>query len=382
MKSRDLSIEYIRIIACLFVVMIHIQPPGLIIDGDIQKESLLIACMIGDAVGLFFAITGAFWFKEQPYIKVINKHIRNVILPSLLGVVIIMSVLTYVHTSDVTIHMSDLSIPRFDALLKGLLFFNMQFWGDTFNHYWYLFSFFELLIWYPILNLICKPENEKTIMWLIGITFVALLITDFQKVNIIDPGYKTFYTLPLYAIEMLLGYELYRKKQWFKKNRLLTRIGSICLLIVTLIYRFYMEMSVLRVDESDRTFLFADRSISFLIIISIFSFFLSLDTVKNKCFEKIILWFSTSTFYIYIVHMAVKMKLDNLGIYWKLHNFIMGLRIGHGKYVLFSLLMTSVVVICSLPFAIILKYISKYVQLIWDKMMEGLSSVIKERIKR
>ena len=62
-KKRDMSIEIIRIIACVLVVFAHIQI-AINVEGVTRVDRLLFATAISDNVPLFFMISGYFLFTK------------------------------------------------------------------------------------------------------------------------------------------------------------------------------------------------------------------------------------------------------------------------------------------------------------------------------
>ena len=57
--KKDSSTEFLRLIACLIVIGVHVKL-GNIIDGRIIFSHIYISCLLSDGVAVFWLITGFF----------------------------------------------------------------------------------------------------------------------------------------------------------------------------------------------------------------------------------------------------------------------------------------------------------------------------------
>ena len=73
MKQRDLSLDLLRIVACVMVVMMHSPIPSDNSDGIILSS---LSYFTAPCIGLFFMISGALILPPQLLLKAI-QHYRS-----------------------------------------------------------------------------------------------------------------------------------------------------------------------------------------------------------------------------------------------------------------------------------------------------------------
>ncbi|NLG02820.1 MAG: acyltransferase family protein, partial [Clostridia bacterium] len=69
MQRRNVNIEFMRIIACLFVIVIHLSGTYTIWNGKTDIGIMVAECMVRGAVPLFFMITGYFLSDQKSVIS-------------------------------------------------------------------------------------------------------------------------------------------------------------------------------------------------------------------------------------------------------------------------------------------------------------------------
>ena len=105
-------------------------------------------------------------------------------------------------------------------------------------HLWYIISYLKIMIWIPVLWLLCKEEDNSKLARRIVIAFgvIAMVITDIQR----------FVTLPIGAVNVfemvnpdilyvLLGYELFVHKDKIKNNKKLCLISALVFVLINVI---------------------------------------------------------------------------------------------------------------------------------------------------
>lgn len=78
--KRDRSVELARLLACLGVIGIHTAlSPNL--GGAYEWDKIFLGCLTTDAVGVFWMITGCFFFQRRDYKRLWRSTLRRVVLP-------------------------------------------------------------------------------------------------------------------------------------------------------------------------------------------------------------------------------------------------------------------------------------------------------------
>lgn len=62
-KERDVSIELVRIIACLIIVGVHTLLSAQI-NGSYSNRRIFLSCLFADGVAIFWMISGCFLFQN------------------------------------------------------------------------------------------------------------------------------------------------------------------------------------------------------------------------------------------------------------------------------------------------------------------------------
>jgi surface polysaccharide O-acyltransferase-like enzyme len=95
-------------------------------------------------------------------------------------------------------------------------------------HLWYIFSHIKIVIWMPLLWLICKNESTPNLARRMAIVFgvIALILQDVQKFVVIpDFALNVFTMVDPVILYVLFGYELFINKDKIKNNKKLCVIS-------------------------------------------------------------------------------------------------------------------------------------------------------------
>ena len=185
-------------------------------------------------------------------------------------------------------------------------------------HLWYIFSYVKIIIWIPVLWLVCKEEKTPKLARRMILVFgiISCIITDIQRfVTLPNIGaIKVFNFVDREIIYVLLGYELFIHKDKIKNNRKVCIISLIGFGLVNIMrYKIEMQYMVANyfTDIVGREN-FMEWKYTCLNIISglcLFMFLYSFE-LKNEKLNKIILWISDKTFGIYLIHYLILAKID------------------------------------------------------------------------
>ena len=161
MKKKDINVEFIRVMACIIVIFCHTRM-GL---TEFDKSKILWIILSGDGVAFFFMLMGFFLFENDSYKKLLKKTALHILIPAL--IVMFLSRILYTWVMNQTTFIYCLNFKMFDwhELLNSLLNWSA---GDyNSQHLWYIFSYFQVILLFPILKLLCPGikninENKKT----------------------------------------------------------------------------------------------------------------------------------------------------------------------------------------------------------------------------
>jgi len=190
--------------------------------------------------------------------------------------------------------------------------------GNTANinslcqHLWYIFAYIKIIIWIPILWLVCKEEKTSKLARRIIIAFGILssIVTDAQRFVILPKigAMEVFELVDREILYVLFGYELFVHKDKLKNKKvfLLSTIGFFIINFV----RYKIEskyMSINSFTDIVGRENFIDWRYTSLSIISGILLFTGVYAfeIKSKIFEKIILWLSDKTFGVYLIHYLI-----------------------------------------------------------------------------
>ena len=327
--KNDISIEIIRILACYIVICLHTS--SWYITGEtVLKTELGIKCFLQDAVPIFLLITGSFLFTgKKPFVKILKKVIFSILLPAFFVMVYSQIAAPWLTGKETLLHC--ITSPQFD--LKNL-FGNIFRWsaGMTLcGHLWYVFSYLKVILWYPLISVICRPDvyNKKIRYYILAISAVAKFITDVQQLYSIPLGN----IVPFSIIDnslwyVLLGYEIYQHKDFLIKNKVWCSIIGFYTFLLANVIRFQLSLSLFDIDLKNDYFLHIE---SFNNAFSSIGLFVFLICVLNSNYVQkitqrgkvsyLIRFLSTKTFWIYLLHRGIYEKMGTLGLRNRIYSF-------------------------------------------------------------
>lgn len=320
-KKRDYSVDLIRIIAALSVIGTHLCLQVLNqAYNRIDWSRLLEKCFLTDGVPLFFMITGFFIVNGRSYKKIWKGTIKKVLIPTLIFVLFAQVFYMFVTNKESFVWCLQNAIYNLNigGIFHSILTGTVESINSLCAHLWYIFSYVKIIIWIPVLWLVCKedkvPKLARRMILVFGI--VSNVITDIQRfITLPNIGtIKVFNFVDRELIYVLLGYELFVHKDKIKNNIKVCIISLVCFGLVNLI-RYKVEMQYMVVNYFTNIVgreNFMEWKYTCLNIISslcLFMFIYSLE-LKSEKLNKIILWISDKTFGIYLIHYLILAKVD------------------------------------------------------------------------
>lgn len=291
MKKRDMNIEWIRVLSCIFVILIHVSNHYRRHMSAISLTSYLFSVAVNVvtrvAVPFFFMISGALLLGREEEHGF--KRVIATMKPLALWTVI---------------------YGFWEVYFKGtkLDVVNILYEPVT-KHLWYMYVMIGIYIALPYLQVLFKHLSEQLQKRFLVIWFLMLTFTFISKFF----GYTPKYDIPIvgntiyYSGYFVLGYYIYNHKDEFSRNRsLILGIASLLLLFV---WTLNAGKNVERVLQY-RNFLMVMASCG------LFHYLLGIKNIpiKDRLIHKIS-FCSLGIYYVHIIFLDIFKQLDFLFIH-------------------------------------------------------------------
>ena len=319
-KTRDYSVDLIRIFACFTVILMHLSL-HIYNEYDLQVDwsRLFEKAFFTEGIPLFFMITGFFIVNGRTYKKIWMGTIKKVLIPVAFYVVFSQIFYKFIVNQETFFECLKnwylyINLPGIiEAILKG----NASSLQGICDHLWYIYSYVRIMIWIPVLWLVCKdepiPNLARRIM--IVLQFIHMVLIDIQRFYVLPMGEIVSFTIiDFEIIYVLLGYEMFRHKDMIKGNKKLRWISLAAFVLINLLrYKLEQWLMIMNsyTDIMGRATFVEWRYTSLNVINGIFTFaFFYTFNVTNIKFQKILEWISDKTFGVYLVHYLIIAKVD------------------------------------------------------------------------
>lgn len=317
--KKDASIEIIRILACFLVIMAHIQLEP-ILNEMVMKGRLLYSSVIADDVPLFFLITGYFLFKgikkDEDIIPEYIRKIKNVVKKLWIPAVFVMGLSCFLFPwLSGQCELTDIFSTKLDRQWNWLWQFIFSFKAEgTGEHLWYICTYMKIIIWFPLLALLCQKNvgREKIRRLFIGLALANVLLNDMEYLLNRELGDLSGVTFDYYFLYILLGYELALLFEKYADNMRKIRRSALLCYIVGVIVKFGMQyfMYLHYGTNIVARYMWLQCLPCYLTSCGMFCFLHSFrDCIQNRT----VCWLGNYTFYIYLFHRLVIYKTYDLG---------------------------------------------------------------------
>lgn len=313
--KRDINVDIIRVMACMIVIGTHVDN---LIPTVVDKSKTLWIILFGDGVSLFFIIMGFFLFKSSSFSKLLKRTVVEIIVPAL--IIAVLSRLLYPWLSNELSLRMCLKELSFDC--KDF-FQNILSWtpgGYRCEHLWYIFSYVQVILLFPLLYPFCKCNTKASWSYYIPIFCgIGLIINDIQVFWTLPIKITPYIMMGLPAIYALAGACIYEKREKIRGNKWIGLI-SIVACILLQICRWMLQLRLFERDISNNYYVYWNTGFGFWVSILVVVFILSIKIIIPPWLEAIISFLSVRTFEIYLVHYAIILFLDTRGFAFKLLN--------------------------------------------------------------
>lgn len=293
-SARNINIDYLRVIATIFVVLIHITIPAISRRDSISSFQWWLVSIMDvftlTAVPIFVMISGAMLLKSttKTFKDFYSKRFSRIFVPSVFYVAVYMvwSLVVGYETSIKT------------YLIKTIIY------GNPYTHLYFLFVIAGLYVLTPWLSKMLAALTSKELRTLTGL---LLLLTSIWQLGTVWVT-QSFVLTHLSSVTMFLpylgyfiaGHYLFTYHKQFTHRSLL-----LLLLLVTAGIIIFLEYYLLnRFGLTPRGVLARDYQFPLVMIMSMLLFNLVI-TLPNLKATAIVMMLSNYSFGVYLVHQLV-----------------------------------------------------------------------------
>lgn len=309
--KKDVSVEWIRIIACFLVIGAHIQL-GIVVNGSVSIGRLFGSTILSDNVPLFFLIGGYFLFAktdngENSILKTYGKKtmglFRNNLIPITILIVIIANIAPFIK-NETTLSACTWNIESVKQYLFE--FYCNQNAFDRAGHFWYICSYMKIFIWFPLLALLCQKDEKVTKIRriLLLLAYAVIILNDFEYLIGKDFGSFENVTFDQNMLYVVLGYEIYYIFHYGKLTVKQLRYYGLGMFILGVIAKMSLQGIMYQVHGIDTVtrFMWLQCAPCYITSVGIFCFW---HSFKDKLQSKVIGFFGKYTLYVYMFHAMV-----------------------------------------------------------------------------
>ncbi len=290
-KKRNSSIELLKIIAIILIVISHSVPYGAYTEyvsriklelctSSISNLFLVFLRYLGSIGNCIFIVCSSYYLLDSKKIN-ISKIIKIVLYSIIIsGALLIISSITGLH--------DNVSLNSFRSIMHEL------------TDYWFIWCYLLLYLVHHFLNIIIEHLSKKQLL-----SFCIFLIISYGLLN---PIVNAFLAYNFLYYNLIIGYimiyfivayyKLYGNKIFKNKNRtILLMLSSIVFLFLSVITINYLGLKYNIFNNKLLLLNKFDNPLIIIFCISLFNIF-----IKKDYYNKIINYFSGLSLYIYLVH--------------------------------------------------------------------------------
>lgn len=346
-KIRLANVDIIRIIAIFLVIGCHIILPPINRDGTVDIYRTCVAAFVGGGVGLFWIVSGFFAFNDRKYVDKVKHLAKSILLPAVALIIFSQIFFNYIEsTAGISDCIKNISFKTFNfrSVLTGIINRNSSL-IPLGEHLWYIFTYVENFLWIPLLTIFFKAKDNKIAKGIIyGFGIIAMLISSIEKFYIFKIGsVNTFSLLPISLMYMMIGYELFSKKDIILDNKKIRWIFFV-VYIISLSLKMWLQVLTYNNNVADVFFLSWSCLPSLAENISLILFVLTFNIKSNK----VMAYLGKNVFGIYLVHWMIKEKIISSGRSLKLFELLNCESKSLLSTLSYTLIMTLIIFVCSI----------------------------------
>ena len=309
MKDRVYYIDYLRIISCIAIVLLHVNLNlwnTSIVGSTNFNISAIFSLLVRFAVPIFFMLSGALFLSKK------EIDIKRLYTKNILKLLIILVLWLPIHGIFFYTHNIGNVIDSMPKLYSAILY---TMYNSNNYQFWFIITLLGIYVILPVLKKIA--DDEKLLKYVLILFFIFQILVFsltviigtnnlFSKILILlSPE-----TILLYPGYFLLGYYLYKTDLSKNKKWLSYTLGVLSILygiIFTIVFsNMHRKYSLFIDNNSIITTYFMS-----IMVFNIFKYFFKDKKVSDKS-SKIIIYLSDCTLGIFILHFLVKWTLESV----------------------------------------------------------------------
>lgn len=310
---RVISFDILRVIAILYVIMIHVSSSYLLTSEVVSIEfkiSNIFNSISRSGVPLFLMLSGALNLDENRKVSQ-KKYVKSSLQ---MFVILLFWSLIYAFFYEMLVPLVESGVDGFsiDMFLQAFI--------EGHFHMWYIFVIIGLYMLTPVLRLFIKRENITTIMYFLVISIVivfcvplidfiaSMYVGDNLVIKYIDKFH--FPMIGIYLTYYILGWFLANVEITKKVRTIICAMGIACL-FVTVFGTYFMSYS----ENESNQFFYSKNLVTILCsstAIFVFVFYcLKGKQLKSKSAKWLTL-LSKLTFGVYLLHIIILSFVNKL----------------------------------------------------------------------
>lgn len=280
-KEKNVNIEILRIVSMIMILILHFFYHGNILNEMPKKINLLcvstisveVLCIV--AVNIFILISGYFLCKSKFDINKIIKLYGEIFVYSLIiGFILLLT-------------------NKIELNIKNLIYIFFPF---ITQRYWFFNAYILLILLFPFLNVLINNISKEKFKLLLIILFIinSILPIGINNSVSLNSANSLYWFLNLY----LMGSYIRINKINFKKKCFVygyIAINVLYIIISIIVFKIGGVSKLMYILKYNLPFAYISSVLLFLIV-------LNTDFKVNDKIKKIIMFFSSSTFAVYIIH--------------------------------------------------------------------------------
>ena len=325
-NRKDPAVELLRIIGALMVVGTHVKQGFFTGDGSLSGTRVLIACLVGDGVAVFWLICGFFFpgnvDSKMSYTQIIKKAVRKILIPMLC-----LSLFTFFFSgllldgkslAESVHHSAD----EYRELIRGFAQ-----WRNPVSycgHMWYMYVYFLIMLCFPLAwGMVCWARRSSKSFYVPFFLWAVLLLNDYFHNSIFKFSHNSINGMAGALVYILTGSILYRWRNKFVGSKKGCLAGITMFLGANLL-RCYFAGKCLLADPKDTLMLFWYTHFGYISAIGIVLTIWGITPwFRNKEFpEKVICHLGSRTMGIYLIHFLILQKTRNMGLGSRLNSIL------------------------------------------------------------
>lgn len=303
--KRDYKLDVLKVIGCLLVILLHCK--GLVIrtDGTINYNNLLIESFTAPCVEIFFLTSGFYLYKENgTYLDKLKRLLFNIVIPYIIFCFICLNLTDWLlGIKNIQENFQSNSVKEnLNSLWFSLRYNTADGLPNTLNHLWYIFSYIEIILFYPISKWFVQKCNKYVRNAVLIICFFFMLQNDYRLLTGNDWMYNIFFHIPKAITISVMGHVLFNDfiKKDYIKNKKFALVIFTMISIALMVLSYYMQAyyyehgGVYYFDSWDSCITFV-RTVILCVMVYL------MDLKENK----FVSYIAQLSFYIYLIHYVI-----------------------------------------------------------------------------